>query len=96
MSNLFERVVAACGLPPQLGRPTIERACQGMGVDPATLSPGDLLRALSAITEALRPHLGHEQLLQRVQVMTALARLAERSAKGTVNEGPPRETDKGN
>lgn len=95
-NSLFERVVAASGLPPQLGRATIERACQSMGVDPATLSPGDLLRVVSVIAEALKPYLGEEQRLQRVGVMTALARLAERSVQGAVIEGAAREKDKSN
>jgi DNA-binding response OmpR family regulator len=96
INNLFERVVAVSGLPSQLGRVTIERACQSVGIDPVTLSPGDLLRALSAITEALKPHLGDEQRLQRMEVMTALARLAERSAQGAASEGAVREKDRGN
>jgi DNA-binding response OmpR family regulator len=70
---LFERVIAASGLSRLIGSNTLSRACRRAGVEPRTMSPADLSRALPAIEEALRTFLDEEEYRRGVAAIAALA-----------------------
>jgi DNA-binding response OmpR family regulator len=74
--SLFERVVAASGLSSVIGPRTIGRACRRAGVDPLSMSPEDLHRALPAIRDALRMFLTDEDSQRGVAAISQLARSA--------------------
>src|SRR5262245_57599865 len=76
--SLLEKVVAASGLSSVIGPTTIGRACRRAGVEPTSMTQGDLHRALPEIEDTLRVFFTGEERRQRFEAITALAR-----------EGPP-------
>jgi DNA-binding response OmpR family regulator len=75
-TRLFEQIIAASGLSDVIARGTLQRALRRSGIDYETLSPGDLVRALPALREALSLFLPPPEVERRVQTMAALARLS--------------------
>jgi hypothetical protein len=71
---LLDRVVAASGMSEVLGRASIERACQRAGVDPQTMSPAELGRALPDIERTLGFFLPPVQAAARLSAIAALAK----------------------
>jgi DNA-binding response OmpR family regulator len=72
--SLFQRVLAASGLSSVIGPSTLSRACRRAGVEPGSMSPEDLDRALPAIQETLRVFLHEDEHRRRFDAIAALAR----------------------
>ena len=72
--SLFERVVAVSGLSSVIGPSTIVRACRRAGIEPRSMSPEDLHRALPAIHETLRMFLNEEDSERGIAAISMLAR----------------------
>jgi DNA-binding response OmpR family regulator len=75
--SLLDQVVAASGLSSVIGPSTIARACRRAGVEPRSMSPADLQRALPTIQETMRLFLSADEYARSV---TALALLVTRAA----------------
>ncbi|WP_437971376.1 response regulator [Sorangium sp. So ce260] len=78
--SLFERVVAVSGLSSVIGPSTIVRACRRAGIEPWSMSPEDLHRALPAIHETLRMFLNEEDSERGIAAISLLARDAASAA----------------
>ncbi|AUX42709.1 chemotaxis protein CheY [Sorangium cellulosum] len=78
--SLFEQVVAASGLSSVIGPSTIVRACRRAGIEPRSMSPEDLYRALPAIHETLRMFLNEEDSERGIAAIGMLARGAASAA----------------
>ncbi|MGK3982936.1 response regulator [Sorangium sp. So ce136] len=78
--SLFERVVAVSGLSSVIGPSTIVRACRRAGIEPRSMSPEDLHRALPAIHETLRMFLNEEDSERGIAAISMLAREAASAA----------------
>ncbi|XYI02820.1 response regulator [Sorangium sp. So ce1128] len=78
--SLFERVVAVSGLSSVIGPSTIVRACRRAGIEPRSMSPEDLHRALPAIHETLRMFLNEEDCERGIAAISMLARDAASAA----------------
>ncbi|WP_438030039.1 response regulator [Sorangium sp. So ce233] len=72
--SLFERVVAVSGLSSVIGPSTIVRACRRAGIEPLSMSPEDLHRALPAIHETLRMFLNEADSERGIAAISLLAR----------------------
>ncbi|XXY49246.1 response regulator [Sorangium sp. So ce269] len=79
-NSLFERVVAVSGLSSVIGPSTIVRACRRAGIEPRSMSPEDLHRALPAIHETLRMFLNEEDSERGIAAISMLAREAASAA----------------
>lgn len=73
IKTLFDRVLSLCGLPFVIGPSTLERACKRAGVNPKTMSPGDLRRALPEIRETLALFLPRDEAERRADALASLA-----------------------
>ncbi|AUX21503.1 uncharacterized protein SOCEGT47_019890 [Sorangium cellulosum] len=78
--SLFDQVVAASGLSSVIGPSTIIRACLRAGIEPRSMSPEDLHRALPAIHETLRLFLTEEDSNRGIAAISQLARAAAPAA----------------
>ncbi|WP_437737631.1 response regulator [Sorangium sp. So ce1335] len=78
--SLFERVVAVSGLSSVIGPSTIVRACRRAGIEPRSMSPEDLHRALPAIRETLKMFLTEEDSARGIAAISLLAREAASAA----------------
>ncbi|XXX81691.1 response regulator [Sorangium sp. So ce134] len=78
--SLFEQVVAVSGLSSVIGPSTIVRACLRAGIEPWSMSPEDLHRALPAIRETLRMFLTEEDSERGIAAISLLARAATSAA----------------
>jgi hypothetical protein len=78
--SLFDQVVAASGLSSVIGPSTIVRACLRAGIEPRSMSPEDLHRALPAIHETLRLFLTEEDSNRGIAAISQLARAAAPAA----------------
>ncbi|XXT24885.1 response regulator [Sorangium sp. So ce429] len=78
--SLFDRVVAVSGLSSVIGPSTIVRACRRAGIEPRSMSPEDLHRALPAIHETLRMFLNEEDSERGIAAISMLAREAASAA----------------
>lgn len=74
--SLFDQVVAVSGLSSVIGPSTIVRACRRAGIEPRSMSPEDLHRALPAIHETLKLFLNEEDSERGIAAITLLAREA--------------------
>lgn len=72
-SSLLERVIAASGLSSVIGPSTIGRACKRAGIDPRSMTPSDLRRALPEIGETLRVFFTAEERQEKLAAISALA-----------------------
>jgi DNA-binding response OmpR family regulator len=79
-SSLFQQVVAASGLSSVIGPSTISRACRRAGVEPLSMCPEDLIRALPAIQDTLRVFLNEVEQQRRINTIAALAESASATA----------------
>ncbi|WP_437338722.1 response regulator [Sorangium sp. So ce394] len=78
--SLFDQVVAVSGLSSVIGPSTIVRACRRAGIEPWSMSPEDLHRALPAIRETLRMFLSEEDSERGIAAISLLARDAASAA----------------
>ncbi|WP_437580864.1 response regulator [Sorangium sp. So ce887] len=78
--SLFERVVAVSGLSSVIGPSTMVRACRRAGIEPWSMSPEELHRALPAIHETLRMFLSEEDSERGIAAISLLARDAASAA----------------
>jgi hypothetical protein len=65
-------VIAASGLSPVIAEAAIARTCQRAGIDPRTMSAGDLSRVLPDIQRALRTFLPPDALAARFEALEAI------------------------
>jgi DNA-binding response OmpR family regulator len=77
--SLFARAAAATGLTGMLARDMLARALRRAGIEPATMSPSDLLRALPTIREALAMFYATDEVTRRTDAIAALANVEERA-----------------
>lgn len=77
--TLFARVAAATGLTGMLARDTLARALSRVGIEPAALSPADLLRALPTIRFALTMFYPADEVARRTAAIAALADVEEKA-----------------
>jgi len=71
--SLFARAAASTGLSGMLARDMLARALRRAGIEPTTMSPSDLLRAMPTIREALAMFYPAEEVARRAAAMAALA-----------------------
>jgi hypothetical protein len=72
-ATLFEALVARCGLSPVIAPSTMTRACRKAGVEPQTLTPASLTKALPSIRDMLNIFLDAQEAERRIQAIQALA-----------------------
>lgn len=73
-ASLFEQVVVASGLSELIAPGAIHRACRRAGVDPSSMTPADLQRALPAIRAVLSVFHPDDEAARRAELVQALAR----------------------
>jgi DNA-binding response OmpR family regulator len=76
--SLFARAAAATGLSGILARDTLARALRRAGIDPATASPSDLLRAMPNIREALAMFYRADEVARLAAAIAAVANVEAR------------------
>ncbi|AKT42656.1 hypothetical protein [Chondromyces crocatus] len=74
MPSLFEQVVDCCDLAPAFAQRIISQALRRSGIDPATMRPEDLIRALPAIRQELSVFLDPQEVHRKIAGMRALVR----------------------
>jgi DNA-binding response OmpR family regulator len=72
--SLLEQVVLASGLSSVIGPSTIIRACRRAGIEPMSMSPAELQRAMPAIRETLRMFLSEEEYTRATMALSLLIR----------------------
>jgi DNA-binding response OmpR family regulator len=77
--SLFARAAAATGLSGMLARDTLARALRRAGIDPMSMSPSDLRRALPTIREALTMFYAADEVARRTEAIAALANVEDRA-----------------
>ncbi|WP_309892667.1 response regulator [Archangium sp.] len=70
--NLFNELVARCGLSPVIAPSTMTRACRKAGVEPQLLNPVTLAKALPTIRDMLHIFLDAQEAERRIQSIQAL------------------------
>ena len=71
--NIYDELLACCGLAPLLAADVIARACAREGVNAQTMTRGELVTALPAIEKGLKLYLGPTALKLSLQRLRALA-----------------------
>jgi DNA-binding response OmpR family regulator len=73
-SSLLTKVIAASGLSSAIGPSTIFRTCKHAGIEPMSMSPADLYRAIPNIQRTLSSLLTEDECRRSIAAITSLAR----------------------
>jgi DNA-binding response OmpR family regulator len=82
VGNLFNELVARCGLSPVIAPSTMTRACRKAGVEPQLLNPVTLAKALPTIRDMLHIFLDAQEAERRIQSIQALTESGASRSRG--------------